>query len=295
MIPGVLSHTHTKELGQDVSVKLYHPILSHWFSADGTGDKQPQRAVSVQHKRFTVPVSASVGKHLKRVDLITPLNAQMADTCGKATLREKGILVEPTNDREWTKQWSTQCRDIVNKFISNISELSLEVPPAVMSKVYSVIVAQVHNPNVTISPSDTEDRVILVGSTLDVEELGTKVKKIICENLDTVQQETLPVPVSEKVPPQEWPSFSSESEQPLPTTAQPVIQASSLSDQKSAIVQVKGVGGLNSKYLRVAFDNEEQGGGEIDDIVLNGDIALITFRDVKGRCMRSVSHSVHTH
>ena len=73
MIPGVLSHNHTKELGQEVSVKLYHPILSHWFSAEGTEDKWPQRAVSVQHKCFTVPVSTSVGKHLKRVDLITPL------------------------------------------------------------------------------------------------------------------------------------------------------------------------------------------------------------------------------
>ena len=195
MIPGVLSHTHTKELGQDVSVKLYHPILSHWLSADGTGDKRPQRAESVQHKRFTVPVSASVGKHLKRVDLITPLNAQMANTCGKATLCEKGILVEPTTGSEWIKQWSSQCRDIVKRFISNISELSLDVPPGVMSKVYSVIVAQVHNPNVTISPSDTEDQVVLVGSTLDVEELGTKVKKIIYENLDTQKEETLPVPV----------------------------------------------------------------------------------------------------
>ena len=195
MIPGVLSHNHTKELGQEVSVKLYHPILSHWFSAEGTGDKRPQRAVSVQHKCFTVPVSTSVGKHLKRVDLITPLNAQMADTCGKATLCEGGILVEPTIGSEWIKQWSTQCGDIVNNFISGITELSLDVPPGVMGKVYSVIMAQVHNPNVTISPSDTEDQVVLVGSTLDVEELGTKVKKIIYENLDTVKRETLPVPV----------------------------------------------------------------------------------------------------
>ena len=96
--------------------------------------------------------------------------------------------------------------------------------------------------------------------------------------------------VSESIPPQEWPSFSPESEQPLPTTTQPVSQASSMSDQNSAMVQVEGVKGLNSKHLSVAFDNEEQGGGEIDDIVLNGDIALITFKDVKGKYTHSVPH-----
>ena len=80
----------------------------------------------------------------------------------------------------------------------------------------------------------------------------------------------------------------------MPTTAPPVSQALSISDQKSTVVQVEGVAGLNSKYLRVAFDNEELGGGKIDDIVLNGDIALISFKDVKGRCMHSVSHIVYT-
>ena len=103
--------------------------------------------------------------------------------------------------------------------------------------------------------------------------------------------------VSESVPPQEWPSFPPENDQPLPTTAPPVTQALSISDQNSAMVQVEGVSGLNSKYLRVAFDNEDQGGGEIDDIVLNGDVALITFKDVIGKCMHSVPHmhSVHMH
>ena len=101
--------------------------------------------------------------------------------------------------------------------------------------------------------------------------------------------------VSESVPPQEWPSFPPENDQPLPTTAPPLTQALSISDQNSAMVQVEGVSGLNSKYLRVAFDNEDQGGGEIDDIVLNGDVALITFKDVIGKCMHSVPHihSVH--
>ena len=101
--------------------------------------------------------------------------------------------------------------------------------------------------------------------------------------------------VSASIPPQKSPSFPLESDQPLPTTAPPVSQVSSISDQNSAMVQVEGVTGLNSKYLRVAFDNEDQGGGEIDDIVLNGDVALITFKDIIGKYMHSVAdiHSVH--
>ena len=193
----MLSHNHTKELGQEVSVTLYHPILSHWFSTDGTGDHEnrPQRAEPVQHKRFTVHVSSSVHFHLKKTDLITPLNTQLTDTCGTATLSEWDILVEPTSGSEWIQQWSTQCKAIVSNYISSFTESPLDVPPGVMGKVYPIIMAQVHNPNVTISPSESGDQVVIVGSTLDVEKLKTKVKMIIHENLDTTKQETLPIPV----------------------------------------------------------------------------------------------------
>ena len=69
--------------------------------------------------------------------------------------------------------------------------------------------------------------------------------------------------VTESVPPQEWPSFPPESDQSLPTTAQANGQASSISDENGAMVQVEGAEGLNSKYLRQAFDNEEQGRAEL--------------------------------
>ena len=95
---------------------------------------------------------------------------------------------------------------------------------------------------------------------------------------------------SESAPTQDWPSFP-EDEQPSPTTPQSVSQA----DQGVTMVQVEGVAGLNSKHLEVAFDNEDEGGGEIDDIVLNGDIAIITFKDVNGEGMLPFCspHGVH--
>lgn len=97
------------------------------------------------------------------------------------------------------------------------------------------------------------------------------------------------VEVSESIPSQEWPSVSPE---PLPTTAQSNHQASSLSKEGGAMVQVEGVAELNNKHLRVAFDDEEKGGGEIAKIMWKGDIALITFKDVKGECMLLVHHIV---
>ena len=126
---------------------------------------------------------------------MTSLNAKLMDTCGKATLYEEGILVEPTGGSEWDRQWPTQCKDVVEGFISIITESSLDVPPGVMDKVFHVIIAQVHSPNVTISTSGNGNQVVMVGSTIDVEQLEAKVKKIIYENLDTVKKETLPVPV----------------------------------------------------------------------------------------------------
>ena len=191
----MLSHNHSKVLGQRVSVKLYHPILSDWFKADGSSAGQPKRAKSMQHKFFTVPVSAAIHHHFKRTDFMSPLNEKLMGLCGKATLTEKGILVEPTTGSEWNEQWVTQCKEAAEKFKSSISELFLDVPPGVMDKVYRVIAAQVHNPNVTISPTETGDQVYLVGSTFDVEELEAKIKKIVYEHLDTNKDENLPVPV----------------------------------------------------------------------------------------------------
>ena len=195
VIQSVLSHNHSKVLGQKVSVKLYHPIFSGWSRADASSVGQPQRAKSMQHKVFSVPISAAIHQHLKRTDFMSPLNEKLLSLCGKAELIEKGIMVEPTSGSEWNEQWASQCKETAEKFISSFTELSLDVPPGVMDKVYHVIVAQVHNPNVTISPAETGDQVYLVGSTFDVEELEAKIKKIIYEHLDTKKEETLPVPV----------------------------------------------------------------------------------------------------
>ena len=83
----------------------------------------------------------------------------------------------------------------------------------------------------------------------------------------------------------------------LPTAGQPFCQASLLADQRVAMVQVEGVAGLNIKHLEVAFDNEDEGGGKVYDIALNGDRAIITFQDVNGEGMLPFcsSHGVHVY
>ena len=195
VISGVLSHDHSKVLGPQVSVKLYHSILSHWFKVDGANDSRPQRAQSTQHKCFRVPVTADIQHHLKRTDFLTPLNEKLSEACANATLCEQGILVDPTSGSEWNQQWVTQCKEIVDSFMTTITELSLDVPPGVIGKVYPVIMAQVHNPNVTISTAQSEDQVVMIGRTSDVEVLEARVRKIIYENLDTTKNENFPVPV----------------------------------------------------------------------------------------------------
>ena len=195
MISGVLSHDHSKVLGPQVLVKLFHPFLSHWFKVDGTNDGRPQRTQSTQHRCFEVPVTAAIQHHLKRTDFMAPLKEKLKDTCANATLSELGILVDPTSGSEWNQQWATQCKEIVNSFMTTITELSLDVPPGVIGKVYPVIMAQVHNPNVTISPSGSGDQVVMIGRTSDVEVLEAKVRKVIYENLDTTKNENFPVPI----------------------------------------------------------------------------------------------------
>ena len=197
MIWRVLSHNHAKVLGQKISVKLYHPIFSDWFKTDGICVRQPQRVNPKHHEQFIVYVTAAVLQHLKRNNYLMNLlneNLQLNDTCAKATLCEQGISVVPTLGSEWNKQWATQCQKIVNSFLATINELPLDVPPCVMDKVYPVIMAQVHNPNVTISPSGSGDQVVMIGRTSDVEELKAQVMKIIYENLDTRREMTLPLP-----------------------------------------------------------------------------------------------------
>ena len=89
--------------------------------------------------------------------------------------------------------------------------------------------------------------------------------------------------VNENIP-QDWPSFSSdhESEEMSPTSTKQLRHPSSSSDKGGAVVQVEGVRGLNRDHLDMRFDDEDKGGGEIDEIELKEDVALITFKDAKG-------------
>ena len=93
-------------------------------------------------------------------------------------------------------------------------------------------------------------------------------------------QSTLPIEegFSPKLP-QEWPTFASEPEGPLPAATQP---HSPPPDVGGAVVQVEGVEGLDKDFLELSFDDDDKGGGDIDEIDVKGSIALITFKDVKG-------------
>ena len=105
----------------------------------------------------------------------------------------------------------------------------------------------------------------------------------------TGNQRELSLPIEESVKlnaPHEWPSFSTESEDTVPAAAQAQLsgQHSLPSNEGGVVVQVEGVTGLTSDSLDLAFDDEDKGGGEIDDIQWKGDIALISFKEKRSEC-----------
>ena len=87
----------------------------------------------------------------------------------------------------------------------------------------------------------------------------------------------LSLPIEECVTvnaPQEW-----------PTSISP-------SDEGGVVVKVEGVTGLSCETLDLAFDDEGKGGGDIDDIQLKGDIALISFKEKRSEYMLFVYYIV---
>ena len=89
-------------------------------------------------------------------------------------------------------------------------------------------------------------------------------------------------------------AFSTES---LPTSAtcipgqQPSFSSPSVLGIPSRTVQVEGVDETCDKDLVLAFNNEDKGGGEIEEhgIVLKGSTAYITFKDPTGENMNKMA------
>ena len=186
-----------RALGDDVTLQMYHPILSrHYLPSSGHSEVPSEDAKVYEHRPFKVTISRALTEHFKKTDHISHFSHRLKDSCASATLDEGKccIVVTPLNGSQYHPEWNKSCRAKVKEFQESFEEETIKVPPGVADKVYPVIIANTNNPEVNISISHSGD-VVLVGKRVEVENLKTTVHGIVYQNLDTVVNEALPPPV----------------------------------------------------------------------------------------------------
>ena len=185
-----------KALGDDVTLQMYHPILSrHYLPSSGHSEVPSEDAKVYEHRPFEVSISPALTDHLNKTDHVSHFSHRLKDSCASAKLEGKcSIVVTPLNGSQYNPEWSEFCRAKVKEFQEGFEEETIKVPQGVAAKVYPVVIANTNNPEVTISISHSDD-VVLVGKRVEVENLKTTVQRIVYQNLDTVVNEALPPPV----------------------------------------------------------------------------------------------------
>ena len=185
-------YNHMRALGDDVTLEMYHPILSrYYFPSSGHSEVPLEDAKVYKHRPFQVSISPALTNHFKRTDLVSHFSHRIKDFCASAILDEGEclIVVTPTNGSQYNPDWEKSCRAKVKEFQKSYEEVTVEVPQGVADKVHPVILANTNDPKVTISPSSSGD-VILVGKREAVEKLKTTVDKIVYEDLQTMMEKT---------------------------------------------------------------------------------------------------------
>ena len=127
------------------------------------------------------------------------VNDQLSDMKLSAKVKldasRAAVCIEPTAGSEFDEEWSSQCTDILRQTLSTITEASVQIPEDVAGKVFPVILANVSHPNVSITMSDNQDHVSIIGNHHDADHLKEIVERIIHSNLDTMKDVPLPVSV----------------------------------------------------------------------------------------------------
>lgn len=175
---------------------MYHPILSLW---SGTVD-QPKRAKTEKKSAIFHELPKARYEHLhQKSNLMQVMNDQLSDM--KLSARAKldasrtAVCIEPTAGSDFDEEWSSRCTDILEQTLSTIIEASVQIPEDVAGKVFPVILSNVTHPNVSITLSDNQDHVTIIGNRHDADQLKATVERIIHCNLDTMKNVPLPVSV----------------------------------------------------------------------------------------------------
>ena len=186
MLQHVLEKNHSYTLGEDVEIKVYHPILSIWFDSSSF---TTQDGAKLQHACFDIPLSPILCDHLVKKSLLQPLTSELAsDFCAGVEVDQnsRALCVSPKPGSQWEKDWQRNCKKKVEAFLSQFDEQKVNIPKDVAGNVYPVILANVNNPNVSVTLSDNHDTISVVGLKNDVDKLDSTIRTIINKNLDTI-------------------------------------------------------------------------------------------------------------
>ena len=186
----VLEHDHSM-LGPDVTVCLYHPVLSEWNTAyTGKSD-----AVQVQHHPYDYPISDTLYKHLsKNSDVTSTINAQLRNSCAELKLSSKppAITVHPTTGSEWMPHWYPSCEQVLSNFLVNYREIIIDIPPDVAQAIFQTLMVTIQSGEVTVDHIEGRNQQILVGRKEVVDDLKSKLDKIIRLHHHTSKELALP-------------------------------------------------------------------------------------------------------
>ena len=191
----MLLKTHMATLGDNTTLQAYHPVLTNWITQSKTTEVRHQAANHAPLQRRMTPLLYDYFKESR--DRLDPLNDKLRDKCALAKLdsANKNLLVEPQDGSEWNEEWPMKCEQTVSSFLSTFHEDDVKILSEVAGKVFPVIMQHTKNPNVSITLSDDQKHVCLVGIKDTVQLLKTTVERIIQDNLDDMQEVELPLNV----------------------------------------------------------------------------------------------------
>ena len=192
-----MEHNHREYLGNNVTLHPHHPLFEEWLESS-KDVKQGSKPSTSKKSQFTHPISSAVMcEHVEKKHLLTFVNDKIKEHCASAELNaaRKHLIVRPKHGSEFIENWSEKCTEAICSFFQLYREEKVSVCESTTDAVFRVIFRlNKQYPNVDII-EDNEESVCIVGPTQDVQQIQELIHKVVTENMDSIERESLPAPV----------------------------------------------------------------------------------------------------
>ena len=192
-----MEHNHQEYLGSNVTLHPHHPLFEEWLESSKHAT-QGSKPSTTKKNQFAYPMSSAVMcEHVEKKHLLTYVNDKLKEHCASAELNttQKQLIVKPKHGSEFIEDWSEKCTEAIDSLFQLYSEEKVSVCEGTSDAVFRVIFRlNKLYPNVDIT-DDNEESVCIVGPTQDVEQIKELIHKVVSENMDSVERESLPAPV----------------------------------------------------------------------------------------------------